>query len=182
MAGYRERWWISGGWALDLVAGRQTRSHIDLDIGVFRDDGPHLFDALGRFELHTAGGGRLQEMTGPDDLPLDSNSIWVRRPGAEQWLFELILNDRDEDDWVYRREPRIRMNQEHLTVAVDGLPCVKPEIQLLFKAKHLRDRDEADFAVHAPRLHPTASAWLADALRLAHPSHPWIDRLQGGPS
>ncbi len=179
MGGYDQMWWVSGGWALDLVAGQQTRPHIDLDIGVFRGNVPDLFDALAGLELHAAGGGRLAEMSRPGDLPPESNSIWARRAGAEQWLFELILNEREGHEWVYRRDTRIRMDVAHLTVAVDGLSCVKPEIQLLFKAKHLRDRDEADFTFHAPRLHPSAAAWLHDALEMAHPGHPWTDRLLG---
>lgn len=29
-------WWISGGWALDLFLGRQTRPHFDIDIAMPR--------------------------------------------------------------------------------------------------------------------------------------------------
>lgn len=176
MANYSGAWWVAGGWALDLVAGGQTRDHTDLDVGTYRDEVPLLFDALD-LELHAAGGGKLHQMSRPADLPPDSNSIWLRRTGHKIWLFEVILNDSNNGDWIYRRDPRIRMDRNSTIIDVDGIPCIKPELQLLFKAKHMRDRDVADFEVHAPRLHPTSRAWLKEALHLAHPGHPWIERL-----
>ena len=176
MAPYPAPWWVAGGWALDLAGGRQTREHIDLDLGVYRSDVWLLFESLD-LEFHAAGGGRLIEMSDADDLPQTSNSIWARRRGATVWLVEMILNEDDDGEWVYRRDPRIRMDKADILVEIDGIPCIKPEIQLLFKAKHMRDRDTADFDAHAPRLHPTATSWLKDALELSHPGHPWIGRL-----
>lgn len=177
MEGYRGQWWIAGGWAMDVVGGRQTREHIDLDLGIYREDVPLLFEALPGLELHAAGGGRLVEMGGPDDLPAASNSIWARRRGESKWLLEFILNDAEGDEWIYRRDPRIRMERSKITTRVNGLDCIRPEIQLLFKAKHMRDRDVADFEAHAPQLGPRSAGWLRDALSLTLPGHSWIERL-----
>ena len=41
----------------------------------------------------------------------------------------------------------------------------------------MRDKDQADFALVAPKLSPETRAWLAAALRTIQPGHPWIDRL-----
>ena len=57
----------------------------------------------------------------------------------------------------------------------DGIPYQRPEIALLFKAKHTREKDQADFDAVLPLLDPDARAWLADALELVHPGHPWIE-------
>lgn len=171
------QWWISGGWALDLVAGRVTREHLDLDIGIFVDDLPVVFEALEETELHSAGDGKLVLMEGPGDLPENANSIWARRPGAEKWLFELILNDGNEHEWIYRRDDRIRLPRSEMTIEAAGLPCIRPEIQLLFKAKHMRDRDTADFDTHAPDLDDASREWLRSSLELTRPGHPWIDGL-----
>ncbi|MDX1468981.1 MAG: amino acid transporter [Acidimicrobiia bacterium] len=176
MAGYPADWWVSGGWALDLVHGSKTRDHIDLDIGVYREDVPHLFDSFD-LEFHAAADGKLRHMGEAGDLWSQANSIWVRRPGAQKWLLEMILNESDGDEWVYRRDARVRLPRKEVAIDVDGIPCVRPEIQLLFKAKQMRDRDIADFQLHGHRLHPTARSWLKDALRLAHPGHPWITDL-----
>ena len=32
------QWWITGGWALDLFAGEQSRPHFDTDVAVARRD------------------------------------------------------------------------------------------------------------------------------------------------
>jgi hypothetical protein len=52
---------------------------------------------------------------------------------------------------------------------------------LLFTAKHLRRKDDADSEQLLPHLEPAARAWLAEALARAHPGHAWLSRL-GDPS
>jgi hypothetical protein len=50
-------------------------------------------------------------------------------------------------------------------------------IQLLYKAKDPRPRDQADFDHIAPRLDPGARAWLRDAFARMNPSHAWVRDL-----
>lgn len=33
-----EKWWIAGGWAIDLFLGEQTREHEDVDVAILRKD------------------------------------------------------------------------------------------------------------------------------------------------
>jgi hypothetical protein len=49
---------------------------------------------------------------------------------------------------------------------------------LLYKAKHLRFKDQRDFEASAPTLDAAARAWLATALAQAHPGHPWSPALR----
>ena len=37
-AAWAAPWWVAGGWAIDLLLGRQTREHGDLDLLVLRRD------------------------------------------------------------------------------------------------------------------------------------------------
>jgi hypothetical protein len=60
----------------------------------------------------------------------------------------------------------------------DGIPYGRPEVILLYKAKHSRDRDEGDFADMLPLLEPERRRWLADALELVHPGHPWLRQVR----
>lgn len=60
----------------------------------------------------------------------------------------------------------------------DGVPYLRPQAVLLFKAKARRPKDEADFARCRPFLEPDARTWLGQALQRAHPGHPWIAALQ----
>jgi hypothetical protein len=60
------------------------------------------------------------------------------------------------------------------------VPYLVPEIVLLFKAKHDRPKDHADFAGIVPLLDPTQRAWLAAAaLARVDPGHCWISDLRG---
>jgi len=57
-----------------------------------------------------------------------------------------------------------------LRQSTDGLPYLAPEIQLLYKSKDRRQRDDADFAVIEPLLPVDARRWLQDVLELVAPS------------
>jgi hypothetical protein len=48
---------------------------------------------------------------------------------------------------------------------------------LLFKAKHARPKDQADFDATIPHLTPTQRQTLTELLLLAHPRHRWLAAL-----
>ncbi len=56
-------------------------------------------------------------------------------------------------------------------------PYLVPEIVLLFKAKHVRPKDQADFDGVLPLLDPDAAGWLRRMLARVHPGHAWIGAL-----
>ena len=64
-------------------------------------------------------------------------------------------------------------------VAGDGVPYLRPELVLLFKAKNLRPKDDADFTSILPSLGAHATGWLLEAIQLTVPECPWIARLAG---
>ena len=57
------------------------------------------------------------------------------------------------------------------------MPILAPEIVLLYKSKEPRSSDDADLANAVPHLPADARAWLAAALGLSAPGHPWIPLL-----
>ncbi len=59
----------------------------------------------------------------------------------------------------------------------DGVDYLQPEIQLLFKARRRRLKDQADFDATVPHLGDRGRAWLRQALTDTEPGHAWIDRL-----
>jgi hypothetical protein len=64
--------------------------------------------------------------------------------------------------------------------SADGVPYQVPEIVLLFKAKYVRDKDNADLAPTLPRLNPRQRTWLATAISRVYPGHAWLDGLAEG--
>jgi hypothetical protein len=171
-------WWIAGGWALDLHLGRQSRVHVDLDVGIRRCDIATVRERFTSWEMFEAKDGILTPLD-PGEVPrFDVHSLWCRPVGASHWMLELMLDDSVGDAWVYRRLSSIR---RPFSTAVrrcpSGLSYLAPEIQLLYKARCPRPRDHVDFELVAPLLDADARAWLVDALHRAEPGHPWISAL-----
>jgi hypothetical protein len=168
-------WWIAGGWALDLYAGAQSRPHGDLDVGVLRRDVREVLAALPSWEVFEVDAGALTRFDAGGAPRTEVNSLWCRPKGAALWWMQLLLDESTDDFWVFRRQPDIRLP---LAMAVRrnsaGIPYLSPEIQLLYKAKDPRPRDQADFDHIAPRLDPGARAWLKGALARMDPGHAWL--------
>jgi hypothetical protein len=51
----------------------------------------------------------------------------------------------------------------------DGIPYLAPELVLLFKAKHVRHKDQADFDLTIPHLTRAQRSRLAELLAIVHP-------------
>ena len=177
LAGLTSRWWIAGGWALDLLMGRESRPHRDLDVGILRRDAPEVIDSLPDWEVFAALDGTLHRLADRQPEP-KVNSLWCRPPGASRWVLELLLDDSDGDAWVFRRCRDIR---RPLAAAIrcdyTRIPCLAPEIQLLYKAQRPRPEDELDFRNVAPRLDDSGRCFLHDALARIDPRHPWLNVL-----
>ena len=172
-------WWIAGGWALDLFRGRRTRPHTDLDVGVLRRDVASVLDTLSNWEVFEAKDGRLTRLAAGCAPSRDVHSLWCRPTATDPWAIELLLDEADGDTWVYRRESRIRRPMSTIVrQSPDRLRYLAPEIQLLYKSKAPRERDEADFAQICPLLAADARRWLHDALELTTPDHKWMAALR----
>jgi hypothetical protein len=93
-------------------------------------------------------------------------------------LFEFLLNERSAEDWVYRRDLRIRMPLERAIVrGSGGLPILCPAIVLLFKAKNPRPKDDADFQRMRNSMSHDQQQWLKTSLRVCYPAHSWHEGL-----
>ena len=186
LASSKAPWWIAGGWALDLFRGTPTRPHADLDVGVLRRDVGSLLQSLPTWEVFEARDRRLTRLAAGCVPLLDVHSLWCRPTAADLWTIELMLDEADGDTWIYRREPGVRRPMSTVVQQTpDGLPYLAPEIQLLYKSKGSRQRDDADFAQVWPLLDADARTWLHDALELTSPDHRWISVLRpsdAGPS
>ncbi|MCO8127538.1 amino acid transporter [Acidimicrobiia bacterium EGI L10123] len=171
------RWWIAGGHALDLHVGRSWRAHADTDVGICRTDARQLPGVLDGWEIAVAAAGELRLWSG-EALSLDrhENNLWARSEADGPWELDVIVGEGDAEGWRYRRDPRLRLPWEEVVLRTrDGVPYLAPEVQLLFKAKGLRPKDEIDARQIVPTLAPDRrarlQAWLDDG-------HPWQKLLR----
>jgi hypothetical protein len=178
-AGVRTRWWIAGGWAIDLFLQQQTRTHLDLDVGVLRRDVTGILPALKTWEIFEAKNGTLTRLATGAVPSCTVNSLWCRQSSNGPWTMELMLDDSDGENWVYRREQGVRRNLNDVVRAgADGILYLVPEIQLLYKSKTVRSKDDADFQMAMPRLCVEARRWLRQSILRTSPSHYWINQIE----
>ena len=167
------RWCVAAGWALDLFQGHQTRPHEDLEIAVPAGGFDQVRAALDEFEFEVVGAGHRWPIDSP---ALDvMTQTWMSDRATGVFLLDIFREPHDGDTWICRRDLRIRRPYaDIINTTVDAIPYLAPEVALLFKAKHSRDKDEVDFRRVLPQLSEPRRAWLAEALARVHPDHRWL--------
>ena len=178
MSPFPAPWCVAGGWAIDLFLRRVTRPHGDLELAIFRPDQLVLRHHLRgwRFEK-VIEGGRVEWPDG-ERLELPVHEVHARRTDGSPAALEFLLNERDGDHWVYRRNAAIRLAIERAILRPGaGLPVLAPEIVLLFKSKAPRQKDEADWASTLSALDAQQRQWLLRAIRATETEHPWIGAM-----
>jgi hypothetical protein len=178
LRGLRTRWAIAGGWAIDLFVGGTAREHDDLEIVVGPDGFAEVQDALTDLEWFTAANGQVHAI-GTVAARLDHTwQTWGWDPIAHRWRVDVIREPWTRDTWVYRRNRSLRRPLlQAIELTYSGIPYLAPEIVLLFKAKHHRQKDEADFDRSQHLLDVNQRGWLRSAIAADLPNHPWLERL-----
>jgi hypothetical protein len=142
--------------------------------------GDRFTEVAGRFpecDFYVAGDGQVVPPSSEALRAHRQTWAWERR--AQVWRFDVFREPHDGDTWICRRDRRIRRSYaEVIRYSSDGLPYLAAEIVLLFKAKAMRDKDQADFQAVMPVLSAEQRRWLRDALGLVHPDHPWQPQLR----
>jgi Aminoglycoside-2''-adenylyltransferase len=187
MSRLRAPFWLSGGWAIDLFLGRVTRAHHDVDTLVLRRDHLLLHRGLKGYSLkkiipHPDGmppnRGTIVEWQQGERLELPVHQINAYRADEMEPAFQVMLGESSGGEWIFRRNPKVRMPCKRIGFhPLWGLPYLAPEIVLLFKAKHLEERDQIDFKNALPLLNTDARRWLHDALKRTHRGHEWLSAL-----
>lgn len=180
MSGFPHPWGIGGGWALDLFLGRETRVHEDLEIILFRDT-QHAFREFlpnAGFEMVGKPGTSPQWMPWPEGFTVELPFHQIRANLPDGVQVEALMNERRDGQYLFRRYPALTRPEGSIWLWSDaGAPFLAPEIQLLYKARRHREKDERDFATVTPHLGATQLQWLRDGLTLAHPNDPWLTLL-----
>jgi hypothetical protein len=173
-------WRVSAGWAIDLFLGGERREHEDLEIAVPANRFGEVASPLGDLDFHVVTRGIAVPVAESAELMETIHQTWGLDRTANRWRVDVFREPFDDDGWVARRDESIRLPYAELIEQTpDGIPYERPEVVLLFKAKHARPKDEADLAAVLPRLSTERRALLADWIERAHPGHFWLDDVRG---
>nr|WP_157605990.1 amino acid transporter [Schlesneria paludicola] len=158
-----------------------SRFHTDVDFAILRKDQSAVlsqFIAAG-WSTATAHQGNLTPCIANQTLALPIHCIWCTKESATPPFVELLLNESENGEFVYRRCSKVRLPLDQTFINSKlGIPILAPEIVLLYKSKdHLAPRNDHDFARAVGTLDQTPLNWLREALRITTPAHPWLDRL-----
>lgn len=165
------RWWISGGVALELHLGRSWRAHDDSDVSIPRDDAVSLLVVLDGWDIQVAAAGRLTPWDGSAvAADANQNNLWCRKAPNEPWCLDVTISEGDSECWIYRRDPTLRVPwEEAVRRSEAGIAYLAPELQLLFKSKGNRPKDDQDATEVIPALNVGQQHRLRDLLPANHP-------------
>lgn len=171
-------WAVAGGWAIDLFLGFESRSHSDIEISIPARHFFKLSELLNTYEFCVASNGMVWPVVGAEETLADTYQTWVRESSTGVWRMDVFREPTSDNQWVYRGNPSItRPYHDVIRLSDDGIAYLSPETVLLFKAKSMLPKDEADFDRVLPLLDASPSQWLATALRTEYGDHPWIGKL-----
>ena len=171
-------WYVTGGWALDLFLGQQTRDHADIEFATLPSDIPKARKALAELEFFAARNGELSFLERDADVPDAIWQLWGADFKSQVWRVDMMIERGTKDRWVYKRNSTISQPRDQATYLNDqGIPFLAPANVLLFKAKHTRDKDVQDFDRVLPHLRPHEKVLLRRWIASEHSVHPWLAQL-----
>ena len=176
MTGFHQNWGIAGGWAIDLFIGQETRNHSDIEIAVFRKDQVDVKQYLKNWTFHKVVKGERQ-FWGDEFLERPIHELHAIRE-ADQQLVEILLNETDDEQWLFRRDKSISLPLDKVWFSSkEGMPYLNPVIVLLYKVRGTREKDHQDFHQVIGHLHTSDRQWLKAAIEQHEPEHEWLSYL-----
>jgi hypothetical protein len=172
-------WGLAGGYAIEQFVGASIREHSDFDVVVYRDNQIQVQRWLTNWRFYAADPpGSLRPWITDEYLPFGIHDIWCHQMNVHAWQLQIMLAEVEEDKWFSRRNRLICGQRDDLFVIYNGTPCIRVEVQLLFKAQNNRPKDNLDFQACLPLMSTNAKEWLADHLHLSFPDgHLWTNSL-----
>lgn len=167
------RWWISGGRALDHWFGRSIRAREDADVSTVRGDLEALLaDLPDRIVPHAELDDGVLTFA---DVPAGTEveHVWLYDTLEEAYVLDVNVEDGTEEDWVYRRDPSVRLPWDAAVLDVRSVPTAAPAIALLWKAVSPDDGDDEDRVAILPALSDEDRDWFVRAVSRVHPESAW---------
>jgi hypothetical protein len=173
-------WSIAGGWAISIFIGYEIRKHKDIEIAILRRDQLALQRYLKNWEFKKVipDTGEMEIWKNGEYLELPVHEIHAYNINYDPSALEILLNESNENEWVFRRNPEISRPKSKLGIQSKmRIPILSPEIILLYKAKNPNNQDETDFNTIYKLLNKEQRNWLKESIKICYPEHPWLDIL-----
>ena len=171
-------WYVTGGWALDLFLGQQTRDYADLEFATLPSDIPKARKTLSELEFFAAHNGELSFSERDADVPDAIWQLWGADFKSQAWRVDMMIERGTKDRWIYKRNDAISQPRDQaIYLNYQGIPFLAPANVLLLKAKHTRDKDVQDFDRVLPHLRAHERALLRRWIASEHSVHPWLAQL-----
>lgn len=161
---------------------KSGREHDDIEIGIFRDDQDRLYQYYKKWDLKKVVKYPNRYLTEPlgenEYLQMPVPEIHGYSSDSDIDEIEILLNEKEGNNWVYKRNQRIKreINKVILLSSFD-IPILCPEIVILYKSAHNREKDNRDFMNVLNKLSGNQREWLKNALMISVPSHEWISKI-----
>jgi len=161
-------WFVVGGWAVDLFLSEETRIHSDFEIGIYRKHQMQLyryFESSIKYFINNKSriGKHEKKEWNKEYLQLPIHEIYIEYKGAE---IEVLLNERDDNNWVYRRNCAIKLDEKKAILSTGKrIPYLCPEAVLLYKTQELREKDCEDIKNAARKMNEKQIQWLFDNIK-----------------
>jgi hypothetical protein len=179
MVDFPRPWFICGGWAIDLFLETETRQHSDIEIGIFRSDQAVMAAYLKGWFLDkiVPGNPSRKEPWGKGEyLQIPIHEVYAVKG---ELRLEILLNEGEGTDWLFRRDQRVKASASSLVGTYDGIPYLNPQVALLYKARNPRDKDQADLRNVLPKMTKEAKTWLQQSIRNSEgANHLWIGEIE----
>ncbi len=178
MSDFKPSWFVAGGWAIDLFLEKETRSHQDVEIAIFRKDQAALHFHFDGWLLQKFVKGKSFVWSLDEWLALPTHEIHGFNKTAQPSQIEILLNESNETDWIYRRNQEVRrlLSKVQLESSMD-VKFLCPEIVLLYKSTNPQPKDEQDFQAVVEYLDSEQMEWLRDAIKVCNSEHHWLRSL-----
>lgn len=172
---FKPNWFVAGGWAIDLFLNKETRFHQDIEVAIFRKDQCAIHDYLSNWHLRKIVNGELIVWNRDECLMMPVHEIHCYNEMEQSPQIEILLNESNESDWIYRRNPKVRRTLDKVRLESSaGVKFLCPEIVLLYKSKNPRAKDEQDFQAIIKQLDAERKEWLKYAIGACDSKHHWL--------
>lgn len=179
LAGSKAEWMVVGGWALDLWLGRAGTSHSDLEIAVGQFEIDEIVDCFPECDWYVLGANGLRCLADAGGYYFDYPQTLAVDRATGGYRVDVIRNQYDGCSWVFQLDRRIRApRREVFAVTADGVPYLRPEYVLLYKALGGREKDDCDFRAALEPMDEYQIGRLSDMLGLIEPEHRWLATLR----